>query len=620
MVWAAAKFQIAKNGAGASAGAPGCSATHTMPYDTMKYNGAIAVDSTATEEEDFLRSVKRDIGASLSTKERLTIYERLNPAAFRFFLHFTLHKQLLASPALDSGSSLASSSVDKASSSSSTANQEFHRVVKLLIQVCGAAFTKNVFASSAADANEFEAFYPQLDLQSLTCVVMHNDSHVRLIFPNMIVSAERALRIHRYVLECIEVMLDVRTKRMLFCNDEALPHTDKVFRIPHAARYHTVCPNSVYVDDVGVALLGTTEARRCTAVSGRRKDAHSSCLACDCTGYVPSNGRWMLACVYEDATEPTMNVDQYEAMREDLYTALVITRLSLAAAAHPANMASVSSSSSSNSPPSISFLPSSASGASLCSLAENGSLLLTEPFLVPSYAPPVAIRQQQGHVRREALDCFETERGTFGRQIVSQSKRKTMGDAAVPAQGIGGSATVGVASRAGNGAAKKVELDMNSRNYRDVSLLLAILQACRGVNPNYANIGLHRVLRYTNKRSFTYRVLSDGVNSCYCMRAATKFHERCRASFVFEIDDATRRAVVCQECFAPECSSGGKRYKSRGIELSQSLCRLLGFPVQAEAGTSESHRAMISSACTRLFEQMHGRDPPPLKEVKRRRR
>lgn len=195
-------------------------------------------------------------------------------------------------------------------------------------------------------------------------------------------------------------------------------------------------------------------------------------------------------------------------------------------------------------------------------------LPLAERYVVPTYAPVVPIETVRG--KEEFVKHFATERS-----LVSK------------------------------GAVNRVELNLNSNDFRTVSIVVGVMEACRKVHANYAHVGVAKLYKYSGPKPM-YRMLCDGQNATFCMRA--KRHDRCRACFVLE--EVNGRGKVSMECFAPECTTNRKRYRSNAIDLPRSLNELLGF--SSKGDNTKTEDVMLERAALLAFERLRGR-------VKRRR-
>ena len=192
---------------------------------------------------------------------------------------------------------------------------------------------------------------------------------------------------------------------------------------------------------------------------------------------------------------------------------------------------------------------------------------LTERYVVPTYAP-VVLMEPSRWGKLEPVGHFAAEKAVVAK----------------------------------NGQ-QRVELDVNSNDFRTVGLVAGVLEACRKMHPNYAQLGVTKLYRYGTAKP-VYRLLSDGPNSTFCMRA--KRHERCRACFV--IEEVGGRGKVCMECFAPECAVNRKRYRSNAVDLPRRLNELLGYASKGDHGQTED--VMLERAATLAFDRLRNRSEP----------
>lgn len=299
--------------------------THTILSDDLPEGGTMDVTN---DPSGFLDAMSVEVDASRVGRWVSRVYERLRPS-FRFFVQVK--------------------GVDE------------ERAKRLF----------SAFGSALRDDDRGDnVFYPGLDLASLRCVVLHDTTHMRFVFPDIVVDSSRALRIHRYILERLSWCLDAHDKSGLLGGQG---YDRRSFSILPLDAWKTVCPSSVYVEEeLGMPVYGCTAATRCTAAVPRRgKGAHKECDACSRTGYVPMYGRVELLTVLRDATDPEHDVAETARLKADTRAALCATML--------------------------------------CTNEE-----LTTPFLVPTYAP--AVPTQTGrHGQNELADVFECERTAFGK-------------------------------------------------------------------------------------------------------------------------------------------------------------------------------------------------------------
>lgn len=451
--------------------------THHVPHVRMPMGGRMVV--AGEHDARLVEAYAADVAASVASRQRLTLYERLSPA-FRFFVHVACGSDNVVCTAL------------------------------ALFGACGAALRTD-------DCGE-NVFFPDMNVAQLRSVVLHNGTTLRLVFPDVIVDAERALQIHRYVVDCFDHRLDVEVKRRV------LPRatTAKALSVPHGDRWREACPASVYIEPSGVAMYGGMDVCKCEAGEGRGRAAHDDCAACDRCGYVVAGGRWELCCAVRDARAPRVDEEETAALRADV--ARCVRAASVRADGAP----------------------------------------LSERYVVPSYAPAVMLETRKGG-KREFVTHFDAERPTY---VAKKQNR--------------------------------VELDLHSNDFRVVSTVASMVHAVRRMHPQYARVGVAKVYRYHGSGAKpTYRVLADGQNATYCMSA--RRHARCRASFLFE--EVGGRGKVCMECCAPECGpAGGKRYRSKAIDLPHGLNELLGFASRSDASGTED--AMLSESAILAFEKL----------------
>lgn len=451
------------------------SETHLIPNERLPSGGLLDASGDAA---GFAEALASEIAASRAGGQRFCVYERLHPT-FRFFLK-------LAMPSVDAG------------------------LVERIFRVCAIAMHE--------DSRGENVFFPRLDLEALRCVVLHDQAHLRFVFPDVLVDSSRALRLHRHVLECLNAHLTPQEKLRIFADTV----TTKAFAVLPLDAWRTASPNDVYLDSsMGMAVCGGTAVVRCTAAARRGKMAHRDCAECERTGYLPVNGRLEVVAVLRNGREPATDAVETQRLRDEPAAALAATTLRCADAAP------------------------------------------TEPFLVPSYAPPVPM-QVDRHGRNELTDCFECERSTFG----SASKNT-----------------------------RRHEYDPKSNNVEDIRTMTSTQAACRRMHPAYGRVTIKKMYRLAGTRPLV-RVQVDGLNATFCM-GRQRVHEgrhACRASFTIEM--VKGKAQIYQECFSPECLSvGKKRYCSDAKPIAPHLATQLGF-VSAVSEDGLERRA------AKLFDQM----------------
>lgn len=451
------------------------SETHHVPNDRLLQGGLL---DASTDMDGFVEALAVAVETSEVNGQRLSVYERLHPT-FRFFVELTLPDAT-------------------------------EQLLRRLFHIAGAALREG----------SEDTFYPRLDPAALRCVVLHDGAKVRLVFPEVVVDSTRALRLHRHFLGCLDAELSPTEKRMLMSDP---PCTDRAFAVFSLERWAAVSPSSVYLDEMGVALVGGTAVVRCTASARRGKTAHDQCAECERSGYVPQQGRLKVRAVLTDATHPALDEAEAERLRGDPAAALVASMLRTTAP-------------------------------------------LTEPFVVPSFAPVVPM-QTDRHGRSELADCFECERATFGTK--SRSVRRH-------------------------------DYDLQSNDVSQLCTMASALGACRRMHSAYARITIKRMYKLAGPKPMV-RILADGRNAGFCMgkqRAHTGRHA-CRASFALEMVKGKPR--IYQECFSPECTNNKKRYCSNAKELPGSLAVDLGLGRRSSSSDSEMHKSAV-----RLFSQMRG--------------
>ena len=539
------------------------SETHVIPND--RYPGGGLIDASGRTDE-LIDAVASDVELARAGNRRLSVYERLHPT-FRFFVQFTLVKELPSTSGGEAGRSggggggggggreeegREESREDKSREEESREAEEggkgkrddarptLAHLVSSLFRVIGHALRPEVHS-------EDDAFYPQLDVSSLRLIAVHDGCSLRLTLPGIVVDASRALQLHRRVLDCMQAHLEPKEKRMLM---PCCPRIERGFAVLSLDAWKGTSPSSVYLDEMGMPLCGTVSVERCTAVSKRGKFAHRQCDECRTTGFVPKSERLEVVAVMDDARNPRPDVDAMAYLRSDAAAALRAT--SLRADARPHEPSSSSSSSASSSSP------------------------LTEPYVVPSYAPVVPM-QVDKRGRSELVDCLECERSAFGPPPRSAPPRQ--------------------------------EYDALSNNFAVISAMMATQAACRKMHPSYRQVTIKKMYKVYVGAYPVVRVLVDGPNATFCMNKQRPHTgpSACRASFTFE--QVRGRVRMVQECYSPECVRGKKRYCSNAREVRDPLASQLGFVCRGDQDAS--YDEMLNACASRLFGLMRDEAPDP---------
>ena len=354
------------------------------------------------------------------------------------------------------------------------------------------------------------AFFAALDPRSLACHVLSNEEEMRLVFPEVIVDVTRALHLHRWILDCLNTRLAYEHKQTLF---QEYVH-EQSFAVPNSQRWLRISPTHCYTSGEGMPLVKSAYVTRCKALvtpSGKTCVSHKRCDACRHTGYVQGSQRF---------------------------------ELMLSRGCEPADVVSAT--------------------------CVRTDAPLSEPYVVPEYAPVVPMRVDR--LGKSVLaECFEGERASFA-----------------------GSRT------------QKELMDLDTRSLRDVVLHSQILAHCRGMHSQFSRIGVQKIVRLLGAKP-AVRVHSEGECATFCMRHQ-RFHTSCRATFLLE--EVGGRGQIVQECFAPECATAGRRYRSNARVLSAQLCETLGFGGRGLRDAS-SEEAWLDECAERLDRQRRGERVEP---------
>lgn len=474
----------------------------------------------SSDGDGFLEAFVAEVTSSKVGNQPLSVYEKLHPS-FRFFVQLTVNVAVDA-PRLK------------------TLAQRVFRVTGMALCRGVGSVVEGSSAVANLQQNDEDVFFPQVDPTSLTCVVMENGYELRLVFPDLIVDSTRALRLHRHVIESLHAYLPNEDKRILFSDP---PRTEKAFAVLPLDVWKDVSPSGIYIDGMGVAMCGGTTVVRCTAVSKRGKTAHRECTVCNRTGFVPMHRRIEPLTIFANACDPKEDEERFQTLQQD-----------------PAAIAKATM------------------------LRRHDASELTEPFLIPTYAPLVPM-QTNRHGRNELADCFECERSTFGPQPIRAS------------------------------ASPRYEYDTKSNDLRVLQTMMATQAVCRKMHPAYSRVTIKKMYKVTCGTKPLVRILVDGQNATFCMgkqRHHSGHNGACRASFT--IADVKGRAKIYQECFSTECMSGKRRYCSNEKAVPAQLAEQLGI------GTCDGEAlddAMFHECALRLFAQMRDQRVKPLRTMLR---
>lgn len=315
------------------------SETHLIPHERLPDGGLL---DASGDPAGFLDAVSAEVTSSRLGRWKVSVYEKLR-SSFKFFVQVSL----------------------------ASATEEW---AKRIFGICGMVL-------SEMDRGD-NVFFPRMETSKLRCVVLHDSQHMRFVFPDVVVDLTRALQLHRYFLHMLNAQLTLQEKMALLkrgTSNEA--YAKDAYSVLSLDLWKAISPSDVYVNELGVAMCGSTAVARCTAVARRGRGAHKDCEECDRSGFVPVLGRIEVLAVLDDATDPYLNEAETERLKGDAAAAVQSTMLRTTEAP-------------------------------------------TEPYCVPSYAPVVPMQtDRQG--RNELCDVFESERSTFGPPSRASQMRRT---------------------------------------------------------------------------------------------------------------------------------------------------------------------------------------------------